>query len=404
MKRLIFSVVVVNAFVTAANAQSTVTLYGIIDEGFEVVSNVKTAERTGKTMYQLDSSSGLNPSRWGLRGSEDLGAGWKTIFTLENGFEVNTGKLGQGGAEWGRQAFVGLANENYGSLTLGRQYDSVEDFVGPFGVADQWASQRAAHPGTLDTLNLLIRTNNSVKYASPSYSGLTFGGLYSLGGQPGSISLNQLFSLGAAYVNGPISLGVAYLNVRNPNNSFFGDNPSGGGVAANNTSASTNPVISGYASAHTYQVIATGGSYTFGAATVGATYSNTRFMNLGDTATSGPNPLGYTGSVTFNNAEVNGKYRLTPSLLLGVAYDYTKGNGVSSTHAAVHNSGVKYHQFALGVDYFLSKRTDLYFVGVYQKASGIDSTGQKAVASIDNETAAAGNHAALARIGVRVKF
>lgn len=404
MKRSFGMILVVGAFANVANAQSSVTLYGLIDESFEAVSNVKTAPGQGKALYQLDATSGLQGSRWGLRGAEDLGGGLKAIFVLENGFEINTGKLNQGGAEFGRQAFVGLTSDVYGTITLGRQYDTMVDLVAPFGAAEQWASHRGAHPGDIDNLNNSVRTNNSIKYTSVNYGGLIFGGLYSFGGQPGSISRNQVFSLAAAYTNGSVAFGVGYLNVRNPNNSFFGDNPSGGGVTVNNMSPSTNPVFSGYASAHTYQVISTGGSYTFGSATVGATYSNIKFMNLGDTATSGPNPLGYAGTATFNNAEVSGKYQLTPALLLGVAYDYTRGSGVSSTLATVHDSGARYHQFALGADYFLSKRTDLYILGVYQKATGVDSTGQVAVASITSVTAAAGNHAALVRVGMRVKF
>ncbi|SFU26794.1 porin [Paraburkholderia aspalathi] len=404
MKKSFGVIVAIGAFANAANAQSSVTLYGIIDESFEAVSNVKTAPGQGKALYQLDATSGLQGSRWGLRGAEDLGGRLKAIFVLENGFEINTGKLNQGGAEFGRQAFVGLSSTVYGSVTWGRQYDSMVDLVAPFGAAEQWASHRGAHPGDIDNLNNSVRTNNSIKYTSVNYGGLIFDGLYSFGGQPGSNSRNQIFSLAAAYTNGSVAFGVGYLNVRNPNISFFGDNPSGGGVTVNNMAASTNPVFSGYASAHTYQVIATGGSYTFGSATVGATYSNIKFMNLGDTATSGPNPLGYAGTATFNNAEVSGKYQLTPALLLGVAYDYMRGSGVSSTLATVHDSGARYHQFALGADYSLSQRTDVYILGVYQKATGVDSTGQVAVASITSVTAAAGNHAALVRLGVRVKF
>ncbi|MFM0007627.1 porin [Paraburkholderia dipogonis] len=390
-------------FSGASSAQSNVTLYGVFDDGLEYITNVKTSGKTGKQLYQLDATSGLQGSRWGLRGSEDLGGNLKAIFVLENGFDGNSGKLAQGGALFGRQAYVGLAS-GYGSVTVGRQYESVVDYVGIFGVSDQWASHRGAHPGDLDNLNNSFRANNAIKYASTNLHGLTFGGLYSFGGQPGQFSRNQVYSLGAAYSTDAFTFGTAFLNVRNPNASFFGGNPNGGGVTVNNVSAATNPVISGYSSAHTYQVIAAGGLYTIGGATIGATYSNTKFMGLGDMATSGPNALRYSGTATFNNAEVNFKYQFTPALLVGVAYDFTKGGSVSSALPTVNNDGVKYHQFALGADYNLSKRTDVYVVGIYQKASGVDSTGQQAVASITGVTAAAINHAALVRAGLRVKF
>ncbi|WP_207005466.1 porin [Trinickia mobilis] len=387
----------------AAHAQSSVTLYGLIDNGVEYVSNVRVSPGTGKSLVQLDASSGLRSSRWGLRGAEDLGGGLKAIFVLENGFDANSGRLAQGGAEFGRQAYVGIATP-YGSFTMGRQYDSVVDFVGPLGVADQWASHRGAHPGDLDNLHNSVRTNNALKYTSVNYRGLTFGGVYSFGAQPGQFTRNQVYSLGIGYTRGPVSLGLAYLNVRNPNVSFFGDNPNGGGVAANNLAVSTNPVFSGYASAHAYQVIAAGGAYTIGAAALGATYSNTKFIGLGDTATSGPDPLRYTGSAVFNNAEFSVRYQLTPALLLGAAYDFTKGSSVSSSLPGVANTGAKYHQFALGADYSLSHRTDVYLLAIYQKASGVDSSGQQAVASITGVTAAARNHAVLVRAGLRVYF
>src|SRR5471032_3461610 len=107
-----------------AHAQNSVTLYGIIDTGFTYTHN------SGGSASQFGLSSGNESgSRWGLKGSEDLGGGLKTIFQLENGFNSTTGKLGQGGREFGRQAFAGLSGTNWGTVTLGRQYDPVADLV-----------------------------------------------------------------------------------------------------------------------------------------------------------------------------------------------------------------------------------------------------------------------------------
>jgi predicted porin len=64
-----------------------------------------------------------------LKGEEDLGGGLKAIFQLENGFDPGTGKLNQGGREFGRQAFVGLTRDQWGTVTLGRQYDPLVDMV-----------------------------------------------------------------------------------------------------------------------------------------------------------------------------------------------------------------------------------------------------------------------------------
>jgi predicted porin len=132
------------------------------------------------------------------------------------------------------------------------------------------------------------------------------------------------------------------------------------------------------------------------------TYSNTQFRNLGDTVASGPNPRGYSGNASFNNVEVNFKYQLTPTLLVGTSFDYTKGGEVDS--ATGSNPGAKYYQGAIGADYFLSKRTDVYLIGVYQKASGTDSTGGAAVAAINNLTPSTSDRQTTVRVGIRHKF
>jgi predicted porin len=390
MKKSLLALAALGAFAGVAHAQSSVTLYGIVDEGFNINTNAG-----GKHLYNL-SSGVLQGSRWGLRGTEDLGGGLKAIFVLENGFDVNTGKFGQGGLEFGRQAYVGLSS-NYGTITLGRQYDSAVDYVGPLEVGDQWGGYIAAHPGDLDNLNNDYRVNNAIKFTSSNYNGLTFGGLYSLGGVAGETGRNQIFSVGAGYANGPLVLGAAYLNVRNPNVSFFGNSTSG--TVSTTTSNVSSPVFSGFGSANTYQVIAAGGAYTFGAATIGGTYSNIKFYNLGASYASP-----FAGqTATFNNGEVNFKYQLTPALLVGAAYDYTRGSKIDGDSAA------QYHQGSVGIDYFLSKRTDIYIIGVYQHALGdtLSLNGKTvvpAVASISNLTASANQNQLTARVGIRAKF
>jgi predicted porin len=376
-----------------AHAQNSVTLYGIIDNGIQFNSNAG-----GKRQYYL-ASGVLNGSRWGLRGTEDLGGGLRTVFVIENGFDVNTGKLSQGGLGFGRQAYIGLSG-NEGTVTLGRQYDSVVDYVGQLESGDQWGGYLTAHPADNDNFNNTNRVNSAIKYTSQPLSGFRFGGMYSLGGVAGSPSRNQIWSLGASYANGSLVAGVGYLNARNPNTSFYG---SGGTVAATITGIpgsnfGTSPVISGYASAHTLQVIGGGVAYTIGSATVGATYSNTKFMGLGDT-TSGPVPAGgISGTATLNNVEGNVRYQLTPSLLLGASYVFTKSSGVTGA------SGATYHQGGVGADYFLSKRTDVYFVGVYQKAIGTDSTGKPAVAAINQITPSTSDRQVALRIAIRHRF
>ncbi|WP_247420222.1 porin [Ralstonia pseudosolanacearum] len=155
----------------AAGAQS-VTLYGLVDTGIEYVSH---AGSSGNGLVRMPSVTGTLPSRWGLRGAEDLGGGTQAVFTLESGFNTDTGTSGQGGRLFGRQAWVGLSGR-YGTLTLGRQYSMAflslgdADILGP--------SQYAL--GSLDTYIPNARTDNTVAYKG-TFGGLTLGATYSFG-------------------------------------------------------------------------------------------------------------------------------------------------------------------------------------------------------------------------------
>ena len=116
MKEKLFIMAALLGGTGLVHAQSSVTLYGIINEAITYSSN-----QGGHSAVQL-TGNGEYGSRWGLRGAEDLGGGTKAIFTLENGFNPVNGALGQNNRMFGRQAFVGLSSEPYGTLTFGRQF------------------------------------------------------------------------------------------------------------------------------------------------------------------------------------------------------------------------------------------------------------------------------------------
>ncbi|HKT92065.1 MAG TPA: porin, partial [Paraburkholderia sp.] len=145
-----------------AQAQSSVTLYGVIDEAFQFVHN---ADAEGNNLYRMQGGN-LQGSRWGLKGTEDLGGGLKAIFQLESGFDINSGTSLQSGRLFGRQAFVGLTHQQYGTVTLGRQYDPVVDMVQPLTADNYWGSTFAT-PGDVDNNDNSSRTNNAIKYLSP---------------------------------------------------------------------------------------------------------------------------------------------------------------------------------------------------------------------------------------------
>ncbi|MGH8777952.1 porin [Paraburkholderia sp.] len=160
------------ALSASAYAQSSVTLYGILDTGVEYVSHANAA---GNGVVRMPGITGELPSRWGLRGSEDLGGGYKAVFNLESGFNTRGGDSGQGGRLFGRQAWVGIASP-YGQLSLGRVYTMTywamidSDVLGP----DIYGS------GSLDSYLPNARSDNTVAYKG-TFHGLTVGATWSFG-------------------------------------------------------------------------------------------------------------------------------------------------------------------------------------------------------------------------------
>ncbi|CAB3741273.1 porin [Paraburkholderia rhynchosiae] len=155
-------------------AQSSITLYGIVDTGVEFITH---ATPTGGSVARLPVIGGGDvPSRWGLKGSEDLGGGLKAIFTLENGFAVSNGTALQANRLFGRQAYVGLSS-TWGQLTFGRQYS-----MQTWGMIDAniMGAAGIGGVGSLDSALLADRFDNSLSYIG-KFSGLTVGASYSFG-------------------------------------------------------------------------------------------------------------------------------------------------------------------------------------------------------------------------------
>jgi predicted porin len=363
----------------AAHAQTSVTLYGIVDSGLVYINN-----QSGHA--NLETITGqTNGSRWGLRGSEDLGAGLKAIFTLENGFDSSNGKLLQGGREFGRQAYMGLSSESLGTFTMGRQRDAMSQYIGRnISATSMWAWV-GTHPGDFDNLNDNFRDNNSLKYVSPHVYGLQAIALFAPGGVAGNFATNRIYNFALNYAQGPLNAVVVYDNVNNPSESAFDGTVSPG--AKGYISPGKSPVFSGYASAQVLQIFGAGLAYKIGNGRIGLVYTNTRYQDIVRTAST-PN----SGTAVFNSFEINGRYNFTPALLVGLSFDYTK----------VRNA--KYEQVDVGPDYALSKRTDLNLVGIWQHASGIDSTGQAAVASIGSLGQSSTPTQIAVKMGIRHRF
>ncbi|WP_233853007.1 porin [Paraburkholderia sp. HD33-4] len=382
MKKQIALLSTVGLIAGVAHAQSSITLYGILDVGVNYVSN-----DNGHPNYTV--STVLQGDRWGFKGNEDLGGGLSAIFQLENGFSIANGGLAQG-RMFARQSWVGINSTRFGSLTMGRQYDAIVDYIVPLPSSNWYIG--VAHPFDNDNLISSWRLNNTIKYASPNIGGLTFGGLYAFSNTASTDSgsgfaTNRAWSLGGNYQAGSWGVGAAYTQLSSPNSTTTGA-VSGDYIDLSTKSALgvnglTSPVLK-------QDILAAGTYYTFGSVKMAFVYTNTKFDTAGDT-------------LKFSNYDLNVGYYIRPNLLLAGSYVFTDGK-LDSTGAQP-----KYHQISALIDYFLSKRTDVYLLEVYQRAAG-DAT----VASIAPDAYGQGGSAApdastsksqlLVRVGLRHKF
>jgi general bacterial porin, GBP family len=362
-----------------AHAQSSVTLYGLID-----ASLLYTNSTQGHAAVQAASGS-VTGSHWGMLGREDLGGGNQAIFQIEDGFSITNGSVRQGGREFGYQAYAGLSGNRLGAVTLGRQYDSVVDYLAPLSFTGRHpgGNNLSTHPYDNDNLNNSFRVDNSVKYTSVPYAGLKFGALYGFSNEAGGFDDNRLYSFGASYDSGPLSLAAGYLQANNA-----GDSNADGALTLTDRTFIT-------ALQRTYGA---GVTYSIDAARLGFVWTRTQLGGL--ETINGANSLGLKQNgqgASFNNFEVNANYLLTPSVNLSGAYTYT--DGTLSTESGEHRP--KWHDVSVQMDYLLSKRTDIYVQASYQHIAG-DGSGLSA--DISGQSPSSTNEQVVVAAGLRHRF
>ena len=359
MKRTIAIVAATSAVIgsSAAHAQNSVTLYGIIDTGIRYQSNAGSLGQTANGHSVVRMINGVwGGNRVGLKGSEDLGGGNKAIFQLEQGFNSLTGAQGVTGLAFNRQAWVGLANPTYGSLTAGRQYSSYFTLLSPWSPTKNLTGYFGAHPGDIDSLDVTLRINNEIVYTSPTIYGLTVSGSYAFGGQPGDFNSGSTWSAAAQYKNGPAGVAVGLQRVNN--------SASGGGAwgsfsttSNNGTQPSVSALTNGYQLAQAQQRIAITGGWQFTPALdASVSYSNVQYIP-------GINSKFVTEAV-FNTAGAVLHWKPTPAWDFAGGYSYTRASKANGT------DGATYHQVSLSQYYALSKRTGIYVLEAWTHASG----------------------------------
>src|SRR5471032_1496132 len=371
------AVVITVAMATSAHAQSSVTLYGIVDNSLTYQSSQTTLGSTKNGSSNIKMSSGVwAGSRFGLKGAEDLGGGTKAIFQLESGFNSTSGAQQYTNAEFGRQAWVGATNPTYGTFTAGRQYTSYYSLLSSYSPTNWLTGFYGAHPGDLDELDTIYRANNSLVYTSPKLYGFTFSGSYSFAGVPGSVNQGSTWSGAVQYANGPfgIAAGITRINNSTPGGGAYGADSTTNSAGQSGVSAITN----GYQTAQAQQRIAVTSGYSFTQTLdISLSYSNVQYIP-------GINSSFKTTAI-FNTGGAVLHWKALPLLDLATGYSYTratKANGITSS--------AQYQQFNLSEYYSLSKRTGLYALQAYQRANG-KTLGTAGASSIINATATVGD-------------
>jgi predicted porin len=311
MKKSLLALAVLGAFAGAASAQSSVTIYGLVDlaitKGNGGTAANNGANGTSKAWIQKQSAS----SRLGFRGNEDLGGGLSAQFQIEHRFTPDDGVAAN--PFWAGRTYVQLSSNDLGRIYLGREYTPAfwvqlkldpfgNDGVGQFGTGISWA-------GYTTPTNLAgvvgaggARTSNTVGYKTPNWGGLTANVAVGLG----EAVVGRDTGFNVEYAAGPIYAGLGYERItEGPGNLRDGDS-----------------------------LFNIGATYDLGFVKPGLYYARAKLAN---------------GTVTNKTVEITASANLGPGRLKA-GWGRLDPQGDNNTIS----------KLGLGYDYPLSKRTNVY--------------------------------------------
>ncbi|MFT3812752.1 MAG: porin [Acidovorax sp.] len=334
------------ALPAASFAQSSsVTLYGLIDSAVTYQTHANSAGQSF-TGLQQGGEGFLSGSRFGLKGTEDLGGGTSAGFVLENGFLADTGGMDQQGQIFGRQAFVSLRNDRLGEVSAGRLYTSANAllyWVDPLGVG-------AAPSNAWMVFLTGQRYNNALQYAN-TWGAWSVLAQYALGETAGNSKASSSTALGVKYAAGPITAVGDFQQTRD-----YQDR------AARIYLAGVKAAI-GSSTALFANYIHSSRDANFDSSKGGTDTASITSMT---TAATAANSAGYNS--------VFGTQRRDDFLTLGATYAINGNLGLSGAYMydLTRADGFRGHRATLYgvVDYAFSKRTDVYLAAAYDRVGG----------------------------------
>lgn len=333
----------------AAMAQSSVTAYGIADVW--VGSSKFEVDGESLTRSSVD-SGGVSTSRYGFKGSEDLGGGVKANFQLEQGFDISTGAAQVSGKAFNRQAWVGLSG-GFGEVQLGKVWTSYDDIRS--SANDTFNANIASSFATW--LGYSDRTDNGIKYTSPSFGGISGSLTYALGeDKTATNSASSVLSLGLQYANGPLFVGFAHQQQKqNGANGVFSAVP--GFLTAELGEELTIDLLGSldFEGKTTYTLI--NGSYDLGVAKVLGGYNQVK-----------QTIVGLTGEAKAKEYNLGVEVPVSTSLKFG--FGYARSDIEAGGQDAFDTTG-----YSAAAVYSLSKRTALYAALTGTKLEAADNSG-----------------------------
>lgn len=361
-KKSLAAVALLGAFAGSAFA-ADVTLYGVVDEGF-LYTHKDTDVAGSDAVDKLELKSGIQAgSRWGLKGTEDLGNGLKVGFILESGFNADDGTQGVSGTMFNREASLNVMGP-FGQLSLGK-IGAITQGTSSWGkvgaVSAFGTSYGAANVGNATNVFSAPTSvaDNMIAYQTPKFAGFTVYAQYSMGNSKAGTtstptqvenksSTDRYYALGATYANGPANL---YFAVDSFNYASYFD------VVTSSTPKDVKDSLT----------VAFGGSYDFSVVKV---FAGAQYFDEVDAGSIGG--LKATGVGLHKSGKLEG-YGLQASVsaplaggtgYFGVGYlDASEADSV----AAADGVDVKYYVASVGYKYDLSKRTNVYSVLSYAK-------------------------------------